>query len=213
MRRFVCRILTAVTVFMLASGAWAQGRIGTVDMSKVFSNYWKTKQADSVIKDRLAELEKEHKNMLEDWKKAKEDYQSLLAAANETAISGEERDRRKRNADDKLKSIKEQEEALTQYERQARTTLEEQSRRMRLNILTEIRGVLEAKAKASGYSMVIDSASESANGVPMVLYNNNEADITDMVLKELNATAPPDVVKAEDTKDTKKDDKKEKDKK
>jgi Skp family chaperone for outer membrane proteins len=137
-------------------------------------------------------MEKEHKNMLDDWKKAKDDYQSLLADANNQALSSDERERRTKSAADKLKFIKDTEDSISQYERQARSTLDEQKRRMRDNILGEIRNVLNAIAKSDGYSMVIDIASESASGTPIVLYNDNSSDLTDKVLSQLNAGAPAD---------------------
>ena len=65
-------------ISLMSSPVWAQNRIATVDLRKIFDNYWKTKQADAALKDRGADLEKDHKTMLDDWKKAKDDYQTLL---------------------------------------------------------------------------------------------------------------------------------------
>jgi len=176
----------------------AQARIGTVDLRKVFDGYWKKKQAEAALKERQTDMEKEDRNMVDDYKKAKEDYQSLLASANDQAVSTEERDKRKSAAEEKLRRMKEMEESITQYERQARTSMGEQSQRMRSNILTEIRNVVNAKAKAGGFTFVVDTASESVNNTPVFLYTSGENDITDSVLQQLNATAPTDAVKTED---------------
>ncbi len=209
MKTWLHKIIPAVLLISALGGpAWAQSRIATVDLRKLFDNYWKTKQADAALKDRAADMEKEHKNMLDDWKKAKEDYQNLLTSANDLAVSTDERERRKKAAEDKLKYIKDTEDTITQYERQARATLDEQRRRMRDNILGEIRNVVNAKAKAGGYSLVVDSASESFNNTPVVLYTNNENDMTTAVLDQLNAGAPADTAAPEEKKDEKKDDKK-----
>jgi len=196
-------------VSLLSSPAWAQTRIATIDLRKVFDNYYKTKQADAALKDRAADMEKEHKNMLEDWKKAKEDYNGLLSGANDQAVSQAERDKRKKSAEDKLKYLKETEDSILQYEKQARATLDDQKQRMRNNILGEIRTILNAKAKTSGFTLVIDTASESANNTPIVLFNANENDLTDAILAQLNASAPSDAAtKPEEKKDEKKTDKK-----
>src|SRR5205814_7583138 len=96
----------------LSCSALGQGRIATIDLRKVFDNYWKTKQADTTLKDRAGDMEKEHKNMLEDWKKAKDDYNALLASANDQAVSSDERDRKKKSAEEKLKYIKDTEETI-----------------------------------------------------------------------------------------------------
>ena len=200
-------------VFLMTGSAWAQGRIATVDLRKLFDNYWKTKQADAALKDRAADIEKEHKNMLEDWKKAKEDYQTLLGEANNQTLSLEEREKRKKSAEDKFKQLKDSEDAITQYERSGQiTTLDEQKKRMRDSIVDEIRTTVNGKAKAAGYALVIDTASESANNTPVVLYSNNENDLTETVLSQLNAGAPAEALKPGDktaeTKDDKKKDKK-----
>jgi outer membrane protein len=200
-------------ISLLSSSAWAQGRLATVDLRKVFDGYWKTKKADAQLKERAADMEKEHKTMLDDWKKGKEDYSTLLGDANNQVLSPEERDKRKKSAEDKLKQLKETEDTIQQYERQARTTLDEQRKRMRDSILEEIKTALTAKAKSAGYSLVIDIAAESANTTPVVLYCNNENDMTSAILDQLNANAPVELLKTDDKASEKKDDKKKDEKK
>jgi outer membrane protein len=194
-------ILALILGPMLCTAVHAQGKVATIDLRKVFDNYWKTKQADAALKDRAADMEKEHKNMLDDWKKAKDDYQTILADANNQALSADERDRRKKSAEDKLKFIKDTEDSISQYERQARSTLDEQKRRMRDNILGEIRNVLNALAKSNSYAMVVDTAAESANNTPILLYTDNSNDLTDKVLSQLNAGAPADTGAVSKTED------------
>ena len=134
-------------VSLLSSSAWAQGRLATVDLRKVFDGYWKTKKADAQLKERAADMEKEHKTMLDDWKKGKEEYSRLLGDANNQVLSPEERDKRKKSAEDKLKQLKETEDTIQQYERQARTTLDEQRKRMRDSILEEIKTALTCQGE------------------------------------------------------------------
>jgi outer membrane protein len=203
-------VLGSFLVSLLTGSAAAQTRIGTVDLRKVFDNYWKTKQADASLKERGAEMEKDHKVMVDNFKKGRDAYQKLLTDAADQAVSAEEREKRKKAAEDKLKELKDSEETIATYERQARTTIDEQRKRMRDNILTEIRNVLNAKAKAAGYSMVLDTAAESANNTPIMLYvaENKDNDLTDSTLSQLNAGAPVDLQKGEEKKDEKKEEKK-----
>jgi outer membrane protein len=213
MKSRLCKLVSAVLLACLLSGsAWAQTRVATVDLRKLFDNYWKTKQADSAFKDRAADLEKERKSMLEDWKKSRDDYQNFLTEANNQNLSVEERDKRKKSAEDKLKQIKEAEDNITQYDRQARSILDEQRKRMRDTIVEEIRSTVKGKATAAGCGLVVDTAAEGATGTPIVLYSNHENDLTDAVLAQLNAGAPPDTAKPDEKAPGKKDEKK-KDKK
>jgi len=209
MKKLLSKIVPGlVLITFFSSSSWAQGHIATIDLRKVFDNYWKTKQADASLKDRAADMEKEHKNMFEDWKRAKEEYTGLLAGANDQAVSTDEREKRKKAAEEKLKFIKDTEETILQYEKQARITLDDQKRRMRDNILGEIRALLTAKAKTAGYTLVVDTAAETPNSTPIILFRSNENDMTDTILTKLNATAPADTPKSEDKKDEKKSGKK-----
>ena len=210
MKKVLLRIIPGLLVIgcLCQAAVGAEMRIGTIDLRKVFEGYWKKKQAEAQLKDRQADMEKEDKNMLEDYKKLKDDYQNLLNSANDSAISLEERDKRKQLAEAKLKQLKDLEETVRQYETTARNTLLDQTQRTRTKILDEIRNVVSARAKAAGYTLVIDTASESANATPVVMFTSNENDITDVILKELNASAPVEGPKAEEKPVEKKDSKK-----
>lgn len=192
MKTLLTRSFCALFILSLIAGpVVAQERLATVDLRKLFDNYWKRKEGDAAIKDRVATMEKENAEMLENYKKAKEEYNTLLASANDQAVSTEERDKRKRNAEEKLKGLKTTEESIMQYQKQAKETVEQQMRRMRENIISEIRNVVNAKAQAGGYSVVIDTAAETVNGTPVVLYSSGkDHDLTDAVLAQLNAAAP-----------------------
>lgn len=209
MKNMFCKWLAGLILISMLSGpAWAEGKIAIVDLRKIFDGYWKKKQAEATLKDRETDMAKEDKNMNDDYKKANEEYQALLTSANDQNASPEEREKRKKSAADKLKQLGELRDTITQYERQASATLREQSARMRGNILTEIRDVVTAKAKAAGFSMVVDTTAESLNSTPVILYTDKDNDLTNAVLLQLNATAPVETPKPEEKPAEKKDQKK-----
>jgi outer membrane protein len=188
------KILPAILLASLLSASVraAESRMATVDLQKVFKGYWKTAQAEAALKDRTADMEKEYKGMLDALKKGGEEYESLQKDVENPALSADERDKRQSAADEKLKALRNQQREAEQYKAQATATLQEQTRRMRDNILGEIRTALNAKAKTAGYSMVFDVSGESASGAPMVLYTDtdNVSDLTNTLLGQLNAAAP-----------------------
>ena len=209
MHNMLRKIVPGLFLISLLSGsASAQSRVGTVDLRKIFEKYWKTTQADATLKERLQDMEKDHKSMLDDWKKAKDDYQTLLNSASDQAVSSDQRDKRKKLAEDKLKDIKASEESIRQYEASAKETLDGLKKRMRDAILLEIRTALNAKAKSASYSLVFDTSAESINNTPVVLYNINENDMTDDILNQLNAGAPAETPKTDIKPAEKKDEKK-----
>lgn len=177
----------------LSGSALADQKIGTVDLKKLFDNYWKTKSAQVAIQERASQLDKDDKGMKDDLKKGSDDYQKLLLQVNDQGISAEERDRRKLAAEEKMKQLQNSKAAIEQFERQAQTTLGEQRQRMRESILSEIKAAVNAKAKADGYSLVLDSAAETVNGTLSLVYNSGDNNLTDAILSQLNAGAPIDV--------------------
>ena len=205
-------LLKSLLVLLLATAAPlpapAQTRIATLDLKKVFDSYYKTKQADATLKDRAADFDKSRKSMYDDYQKANEDYKKLLDSANDQAASSEERDKRKKNAETKLLEIKEIEQNVQQFERQSRATLGEQQKRMRDNILREIRELITTKAKAGNFALVLDTAAESINQTPVLLHTDGSNDLTDDIIKQLNANAPSDILKS-DSSPAKSSDKKE----
>src|SRR5689334_195295 len=185
-----CIYCSIVIGLCLASSAMAQGKVAILDLRKVFDGYYKREAADAQLKDQAADLAKESKAYMEQYQKASDDYKKLLDDANNQAVSSDEREKRKKAAEGKLVEIKELETTIRQFENTARTTLEEKKRQMREKILGAIRDIINAKAKAAGYAMVIDIAAETVNQTPVVPYYNGENDITAAVLQELNASAP-----------------------
>ena len=183
-------VLTVSLLFFLSVPALAQTKIGTVDLRKLFDGYWKTKQAQAALNDRKTQLDRDDRGMRDDLKKGGDEYQKLLEQANDQAISSEERDRRKVAAADKLKALQDSKNAIDTFERQAQVTLQEQQMRMRENILTEIKAAVATQARSAGYMLVIDAAAETANATTAVVYSNGANDLTDTVLKQLNAGAP-----------------------
>ncbi len=93
-------------------------------MRQLFDNYWKTRQAQAALQDRSAQLTKDDTSMKDDLKKATNDYQQLLTQANDPAISGDERDRRKQTAAAKLKQLQDRQAAIDQYDHTAQASIE-----------------------------------------------------------------------------------------
>lgn len=189
MNTFGKLLFVLILAFASAAGA-QQGKIGIIDLRKVFEDYHKTKTADARLKDHQVELEKERKVMIDQYQKATDDYKAALEGASDQAVSADEREKRKKTAESKLLDIKKLEGDIGQFDRQARSTLIEEERKVRDRILAEIREVINAKAKAAGYAMVVDSAAETINKTPVVMYTNGENDLTTAVLAQLNANAP-----------------------
>ncbi|HTR41814.1 MAG TPA: OmpH family outer membrane protein [Pseudomonadales bacterium] len=189
------RTLFSAILLLALTGlpAFGQNKVATVDLKKLFDNYYKTKLATQAIQERANEMDKDYTTMAQDLKKKSDQYEQLLESASDPAVSDQERQHRKANASDLLKQLQDSKGAIDQYERQAQMTLTDQKQRMRDNILDEIKKTVAAQAKSGGYTLVLDSAAETVNGTPTVVFTTGEGDLTADVLKQLNAAAPPDL--------------------
>jgi outer membrane protein len=215
MNRTALTLAAAITASLLSTTALAQGKVGVINLTKVFDEFWRTKQADIQIKDRLSEFEKMGQSMYDDYKKANEEFGKQIEAANDPALSKEETEKRRKDLDKKRKDILEMENNIKQFQGNSQRALMEQRGRVRESILRDVRGVIEEKAKSGGYATVLDVSALSATGTPVVIFTTltgGENDLSDSVAKALAATAPPDVDKA-DPKAPKKADEKPADKK
>jgi outer membrane protein len=201
MKRILRTIFPVVLLLTVLSGtALAQSKIATVDMKKLFENYWKTKQAQAALQGQYAQVVKDDNDMKDEFKKATEDYQNLLKQANDPAISDDERARRKQTAADKLKQLEQRRGIIDETERAAQTRLNDALQHMSEKIMAELEAAVNAKARAGGYAMVLNTSPETLNlgaakvTVPSpVVYSVTDVDLTSDVLKQLNAGAPIDL--------------------
>ena len=204
MNRLVSSLLLAaaftVATALPQSAAAAEPRIATVDLKKVFEDYFKTKLANASLQDEAQGLLKDRKGLVEDYQKAVDEYKKAQEEANNQALSADEREKRKKEAEGKLIRVNDLKQSMEQFERTATSNLEEKQRIAKDKILTEIRNVITAQAKAGGFTLVLDSAAEGLSKTGVVLYNSGENDLTTAVLKELNANAPADLPVLDDKK-------------
>jgi outer membrane protein len=194
MRNFLRMLFPAVLLLAFSAvPALAQNKIATVDLKKLFDGYYKTKLATAAVQERADDLQKDYSKYADDLKKHGDQYEQTLESADDPAISDDERARRKQAAADQLKQLQDSRATIEQFQRQAQITISDQKQRMRDNILTDIKKAVADKAKAAGDTMVVDSDAETVNGTPAIVYTTGDNDLTDAVLKQLNAAAPPDL--------------------
>ncbi len=163
-------VVALVALIGAAVSASAQSKIASVDMRKLFDQYYKTKLAEDLLD------------------KDKADYKQLIDQANDQAISADAQDKLKQSAADKAQQINDSKTAFDKFQREVEASLADKSQRMTANLISEIQAAVSDKAKLGGYSLVVNSASSEA-----VVYSAPEIDITASVLSQLNAGAPVEV--------------------
>src|SRR5690242_18243008 len=201
-------ILGVLAMTLVSGTAWAETKIGTVDFKKVYENYWKKQQSEKIINEMKDDARKEHNNQLNEIKKVNEEYQNIQSTATDPALSQDEREKRKKTAEDKFRQLRDMDSILKDYDRNAEIRIREQIERTMNRMVDEIRTVITAKAKSAGFSLVIDVSALSGVATPVVFYTNNENDMTEGVITALNVNARSDTAKADEKPASKPDEKK-----
>jgi Skp family chaperone for outer membrane proteins len=204
MIRLLPAIVGAVFVALALPIGAAELKVGLVDLKKVFDGYYKTKLAQAALDEERTALLKDGKALEEDYGKAVDDYKKTIDEANNQAISSDEREKRKKEAESKMLRVNDLRQTIQQFERTASTNMGEKQRLTMSKILGEIKEAITAKSKSGGFTLVLDTSGADPMRLPTVLYSSGENDLTDAVLGALNANAPSDLPKTEPAKEPKK---------
>ncbi len=190
-------LLAALTLVGFSTPASAQGalKIGIVDMKRVFTDYYKTKDAEKSVNDgkeaakkQLDERNAKYRDLISKWQEA----QKLV---NDPAISEELRAQKRKEAEELASEAKSLERDMSEFRQRREQQLQEQVNRMRKGILDEIKTIVERRAKENNYDLVFDKSGQGVNGVPFLLYSKDAVDFSDEILAEINKDAPKEAAK------------------
>ncbi|MGD1086288.1 MAG: OmpH family outer membrane protein [Verrucomicrobiota bacterium] len=183
--------LLALALLASAScGFAADSNIGFVDMRKVFDEYYKTIQANNILTNDEAEMKKTIDSMAADAEKTRKAAMEANDRANDQTISADERAKSRKIAQDKADEYRSIQSGIEDYRERENSRLADKMHQSHDAIVGQILADEKRLAKKAGYTLVLDKSGESNPGVPMVLYTEGENDLTDALIKDLNATAP-----------------------
>lgn len=181
----------AILLGLLAlTGAHAQTKIAVIDLQSVFNNYYKTKDAEAVLKDRAAGFEKEKNEMMSDYQKMVEEAQKLRDASTDKTLSVTAQQDKAKALDAKVQDLRNKEAQMREFASVRQKEFQDQQQRMRGGIVDEINKFISDVGAKEKYTLILDKSGVSMNGTSIVLYSQDVKDITDDVTKALNATKP-----------------------
>ena len=198
--------LGTLVVSQLASAQVASSRIVTVDLNKIFNDYYKTPIASGKLKETAEGYNKENEDLVANYRKLNDELNKLREEADKPEYTAEVKEQKKKAIQDKLVDTQKAQREIEEFRRTHQQELERQTQRMRQTILKEITEVIGKEAKDSGYLYVFDKSGNTLNGVPGIVYAQDSLEITDAIVKILNRNAPktPETPKADEPKPDKK---------
>jgi outer membrane protein len=173
-----------------ATPAAAQMKVGIVDMNKVFTSYYKTKDAEARLNDARAQAKTDLDGRLETLKSNMEEINKLEADAKKTELTPEKREAAMRTREEKINEVRNLDREVGEFRQTRERQLQEQFMRMRGDIVQDIMKVVDAKVKAEGFELVFDKSGQGISQVPVVLYSAPAMDFSDGLITELNKNAP-----------------------
>jgi len=182
-------VMASALVILAAAGTVAAQdrdmRLAFVRLDRVFSEYYKTRLADTRLKAQAEEFNKERQGLIAEFQKLQTEYNALREEALNTALSEEVRSL----AEEKLLGVREQEARIKRFDELRSKQIEDQTRRMRRNIVEEIREAVREYARAQGFDAVLDASGQTLNGVESVVFFSEKLDITAAVIEAINKGA------------------------
>jgi outer membrane protein len=182
-----CMVVSAFVLLMgLLPVFAAEQSVVFINLDRAFNEFYKTKLADTQLKQQADEFNDERKSLVADYEKLQKEFGLIRDEAQNTALSDDVRTEKRNLAEEKLVEVRDYESRIRRFDDSRRKQLDDQSRRMRKRIVEEIQQIVKDYAQTQGYQAVIDSSGQSLNGVEIILYTDPKIDITDTVLGLLN---------------------------
>jgi len=186
------RTTLVVTLLMFAGTgiAHAQIKFGTVDMNRVFSEYYKTKDAQAKYADAEKAANDDLNSRVDVLKKSMQAISQLNSDLQKSGLAADTKDAMTKDRETKVAAARALDREITDFRSTKQKTLQDQFLRMRKDIVDDIMKTVNELVKAKGYDIVFDKSGLSAGAVPVVLFSRDDLDFSQDVITSLNKTAP-----------------------
>ncbi len=186
-------VFAALTAFTLShASAQETMKVGTVDMKRLFQEYYKTKDAEKKVNEDKTKAKKELDDRQEKFKALIDSWNKAQTTLKDKMVNESLKEETQKKAAGIASEAKALEREITEFTRRRETQLGEQVGRMRKGIFEDIRQRVEEKAKRDNYDLVFDKSGMGSSGLPILLHSRLTKDFSEEVLSELNKNAPKD---------------------
>ena len=162
-------LILFVSLFLVNSSfaESATGKIGFVNLSRIFDEYTKTKEYDALLEKKHSTFQEEHKEKLQNIKDA-ESKLSLMKESEKNKLQSQ---------------IEKDKNDLLAFDRQRQTDLKKERDEKVRDILSEIEKVVKDYASKENYSLILNDR--------VLIFGGDNLDITNQILKLLNEKYSP----------------------
>lgn len=187
------KLLIALSALTLLAVAPLQGqsKIVTVDMDRLFNNYYKFEPIRDRVEAARETLVSELQRRQTEIQEREAALRTLEEELQNPLLAEEEKQRIQAEGRAGVQELQRLAQEFQQYQAQSREGLAQTTAKERNDLITEIRAVVNTVAQRLGVDLVLEASDIPGTlNVPTVLYSAPALDITDQVLTELNKDAP-----------------------
>lgn len=188
--KFLNKALIATTALAMIASASAELKVATVDVQKLFKDYYKTHEAQKELDTARQEVQNKNNDRVAKIQLIEKDLKELKKQIEDPAVN----EKNKKELTDQFQLKNNEGVALDQERRQflerRNRALGEQMKVKLTSIVEEINKLTNDAAKKGGYDIVFDSSANSMSQTKVLMFSKPGFDITPSVMKELNASAP-----------------------
>jgi Skp family chaperone for outer membrane proteins len=188
----ITRICLLAALFVLGGAGFANAQVkfGTVDMNHVFSEYYKTKDAQDKYSSAEKTANDDLNGRVETLKASMKDISQLNTDIQKPDLAKDDAEAKKKDLQTKVAAARALDKEIADYRTSKQKGLQDQFLRMRKDIVDDIMKTVNDLVKAKGYDIVFDKSGLSAGAVPVILYSRDDLDFSQDVITTLNKNAP-----------------------
>lgn len=184
-------IAVVVSAFLFSSHvSSADLKFGVVDMSKAFSEYYKTKEAAAKMKANKDKAASEMQEQYDTYKNLQSQLQKKQKESQDPILTQDARAKSLADFQTTLKEARALEQQITEFQQRRAQQIRQEEVQLQQGLYGEIVAVVKDKAKTGGFDFAFDKSGLGITQVPVLLYYKDATDFTDEVIVELNKNAP-----------------------
>ena len=179
--------LAALALSVAATGLVAQPapKVATVDVRRIYENYYKTEATNAKLQDDKKKAEDQIGQMRKEGEALGKELQETVEQSKNTVLTEEARKKALEDAQKKNEEFRRKESEFQEFVQNTQRLLQERLQRYQQSALEDISKVAVDLAKKKGATLVLNRSAEA-----LVLFSDPSYDITDEVLTEVNKDRP-----------------------
>lgn len=184
-------LATILLTFSISAHA-ADLKIGVVDLSKIFAEYYKTKTANALLQENQAKAKEEMAERFSTMKKLNDELEKIRKEASDPVLNEEIRSKKRSQFESKAQEMRSLDQQIGEFKQRREQQLQQEGMQQRKGLYEDIVKAVTEKSKAESFDLVFDKSGLSAFGLPLLLHAKEGVtqDFTEAVVTLLNKDAP-----------------------